>query len=221
MTPSLIRELLERVRDDGVLPTSEEISAALPSTPSKSGRAWDRKELRMAAKRVRLLADETEGGDDQAAAVEEEIARAELKLDPTAPGRLADEIQARDSSSGGVERRRTAAQARRQTISGLVDTLKLSGPQGGISLDDIRRFRLRDDLTAQQREQFECDVLKAAKRVVDIHRSGAQQNARLVAQSAAEELGDYLAPHRHVDPMADVEDPRVLADAILARGRGA
>ena len=216
-----LRQLLESVAASGKAATRDEITAGLPSTSTASGRESDRRVVSTAVKRIVLLRGDDHDSDDPDQEIEDLISATEERFSAGLADRLAGEIRSsRDNSSAAIDRRRAQAEANRQKISDLVEMLKHAGLEGGVDLHEVRKLRLRPDLTAQQREQFERDVIKAGKRVADIHKSGAQQSARLVAQNAANELSDYLASRQHVDPLRDEDDPRALAAAIVARQRG-
>ena len=218
MSTNAIRELLEGVAATGELPTEADIAAALPSTSSASGRAGDKRGLLTAARKVRALRGPHSESDDPAAEIDEVIAGVEEKFSPGLAGRMADQVRgARDNSTAAIEQRRQQAQRQRKTVEPLVEILKLAGPAGGVDMAEVDQLALRDDVTAEQRQQFRTHVAAAAKRVSTVHRSGAQGPARQIAEQAANELGGVLAPVVHRDPHGDLDDPHELANVIRNR----
>ena len=217
---SPIRELLEGVSATGTLPSEADLAAALPSTASASGRLGDKRGLLTEARKVKALRGPHAESDDPDAEIAEIIEAAEEKFSAGLADRLADQIRGLDNSSGAIERRRQQAQLQRKTVAPLAELLALAGKGDGVDMREVDRLALREGVSAEERNAWRQKVAAAGRRVATIYKSGALQNSRVVAQAAADELGDVLAPPRHVDPLADVDDPRQLADAIFARRRG-
>jgi cytochrome c556 len=225
-----IRTLLETVIESDSLPTDSELQSEI-QYGAYSERTAARKGVLAAARRIRKL---SRGElDHDAASVEAAIAEiiddtadkyalhAADRHGEEATGRDAvpDILRARGSSSDAVERRREQVIARRKATEPLQELLNHAGRTGGVRAADLDTLTYRDDLTPEQLAQFRDRARAAGKRVATAYRSGAQGNARVIAQRAAEELSDFLAEPAKADPLADVDDPAAIAAAISARSR--
>ena len=219
MTTSPIRELLERVRDDGVLPSTEEIVEVLPSTASRGEREGDKRRVRVAAKKILALLSEDSAADDPDTEIEETIAATNESVSGHITRALVDEMTGwHQDSSVDREQRRQANIAERQRRAPLQELLVLSGPQQGIDPRDLDTLQLRESMTAEDRQRWRGEVERAVERIAKLHAAGNQADAWRLAEDQAVRLSDALAPiGGHRDPLADETDPRALADAILNR----
>jgi hypothetical protein len=219
MTTTAIRDLLERVRDDGVLPSTEEIVEVLPSTSSRGEREGDKRRVRVAAKKIVALLSGDSAADDPDMEIAEIIAATDESVSGHITRALMDELTAR-KQDGSVDReqRRQANIAKMKQRQPLVEILRLAGPQRGIDPRDLYGLPLKAGLSAEQQHQWRAKVEKAGERVARLHRAGNLADAQHLADELAEDLGEALAPvPGHRDPHADVTDPRELADVIRNR----
>jgi hypothetical protein len=219
MTTSPIRELLERVRDDGVLPSTEEIVEGLPSTASRGEREGDKRRVRIAAKKILALLSEDSAADDPDTEIEETIAATDESVSGHITRALMDEMTGwHQDSSGDREQRRQANQAAMKQRAPLVELLRMAGPQRGIDPRDLSGLAVKASLSAEQKQEWMAKVERAGERVAKLHAAGNYGDATNLADELAEQLAGSLAPvPAHRDPHAEITDPRALADVIRNR----
>jgi hypothetical protein len=82
-------------------------------------------------------------------------------------------------------------------------------------------LNLRADIGDEERQKWREQVVAAGRRIVRKYEAGNLEESYQLAEDLSERLAGGLAetpPHR--DPLADCEDPRQLADAIVGRSQG-
>jgi hypothetical protein len=219
-TVNAIREVLAEVVRSGKLPSTDDVdpifTRGLISEIQEAKRGLQREALRI------RNAQQDDDHSDIEDVVDDIIGAAVAKYGHLTKADRNREEAVPEAPTGpdteGVEGRRRAAQDQRKRVAPLREILALAGRAGGVDGRDLDSLNLRPDTTDEQRVKWRGDVVAAGKRVVRLYNGGNLQESRRLAEDLAERLSAQLAetePHR--DPMADVEDPRQLADAIRGK----
>jgi hypothetical protein len=225
-----ITELLESVAESGTESTAAE-RAVLASRGGYAEREVVKEGVKSADRQIRLLLKGklAAPNGDVPAEVQRIIAETSEKFaryvvdDPAgisaASAKVVDDIVAAGRSGGTAtnQEKRAAAQDARQRMRPVRDLLRQIAAGASLTDADIEALDLRPDLDQKAREAFRSKLVAAGARVEGLSRGGSNGAAREAADQLAAELGGALAGPRREDPLANEDDPRVLASAIVAR----
>lgn len=203
-----IAKLLEQVRTTAQLPDPADVADVIDRGTTVQEKRQAREQVMRAAKRIVNALDA--GLPDQARSLAEDTAEGLAHLtkdggDEHTARALAERITATEAS--GERRNRPSSAPLRNTILTGANT-------GGIRADDLDEFELDRNATDEQRAAWREQVLETSRQVSRLHAAGDLAGARRLAAERALDHAGMLDVVEHRDPLADVDDPRLLADAI-------
>ena len=204
-TPPTLSELLAQVAETGQALTDQQISSIRFHRGDAEQRAHARHRIGYYSRKIAAMIRDgrhTEAQD----IIDEAISGYGHLVDREPPAR--DELPPR--RTGTTER----ARAERKDTTVLRELLE-AATAGVLPRDkDLVRLPVRDGAGKQEISEWHANIRATATEIAEIHRSGEQQRARLLARSSADELGELLAGPDEQEDDTDDLSPRELASRI-------